>query len=144
MNSGWNLSGPLSLQCVSSSFWQGQNEELFDSVGCVQFLMRLLGSSPPQPPKKSSFSIGNKLAGLGTRMKTGSAGMAAVDQGGAAVVAEVHELFAREEKIDDNQDEWSGYLLGQELTAKWLALLTLEKACLSTVVLEGKICTPAL
>ncbi|CAM6037527.1 unnamed protein product [Sphagnum compactum] len=130
---------PLALAAAAVLYFlalDGQNEELFDSVGCVQFLMRLLGSSPPQPPKKSSFSIGNKLAGLGTRMKTGSAGMAAVDQGGAAVVAEVHELFAREEKIDDNQDEWSGYLLGQELTAKWLALLTLEKACLSTVVLE--------
>ncbi|CAK9251932.1 unnamed protein product [Sphagnum jensenii] len=132
---------PLALAAAAVLYFlalDGQNEELFDSVGCVQFLMRLLGSSPPQPPKKSSFSIGNKLAGLGTRMKTGSAGMAAVDQGGAAVVAEVHELFAREEKIDDNQDEWSGYLLGQELTAKWLALLTLEKACLSTVVLEDK------
>jgi len=117
--------------------WQGQNEELFDSTGCVQFLMRLLGSSLPQPPKKSLFSNGNKLAGLGARMKTGNAGMAALDQGGAAVVAEVHKLFAREEKTDNSQDEGCGYLLGQELTAKWLALLTLEKACLSTVVLEG-------
>ncbi|CAM6037028.1 unnamed protein product [Sphagnum compactum] len=114
----------------------GQNEELFDSTGCVQFLMRLLGSSLPQPPKKSLFRTGNKLAGLGARMKTGKAGMAALDEGGAAVAAEVHKLFAREEKTDNSQDEVCGYLLGQELIAKWLALLTLEKACLSTIVLE--------
>ncbi|CAM6009739.1 unnamed protein product [Sphagnum balticum] len=130
---------PLALAAAAVLYFlalDGQNEELFDSTGCVQFLMRLLGSSLPQPPKKSLFSIGNKLAGLGARMKTGNAGMAALDQGGAAVVAEVHELFAREEKTDNSQDEGCGYLLGQELTAKWLALLTLEKACLSTVVLE--------
>ncbi|CAK9883224.1 unnamed protein product [Sphagnum jensenii] len=130
---------PLALAAAAVLYFlalDGQNEELFDSTGCVQFLMRLLGSSLPQPPKKSLFSNGNKLAGLGARMKTGNAGMAALDQGGAAVVAEVHKLFAREEKTDNSQDEGCGYLLGQELTAKWLALLTLEKACLSTVVLE--------
>lgn len=105
--------------------------------------MRLLGSSLPQPAKKIPTTVGNKLAGLGAKLKISSVSTGGLDQGGAAVVAEVHQLFAKEEKSPFGhlkQDDESGYLLGQEVTSKWLALLTLEKACISTVVLEGIHC----
>lgn len=119
---------------------QGQNEELFDSAACVRFLMGLLGSSLSRPVKKPLSTVGNKLAGLGNRLKSGSLG-SGVDKGGAAVVAEVHQLFAKDEKNPFghlNKDDTSGFLLGQEVSSKWLALLTVEKACISPVVLEGK------
>jgi hypothetical protein len=131
----------LQLFINNSFLCQGQNEELFDSVECVRFLMGLLGSSLYRPTKKASSTIGNKLAGLGSKLK-GSTHATGVDQGGAAVVAEVHQLFAKEERSPFghlNKDEGSGYLLGQEVTSKWLALLTLEKACMSTVVLDGNL-----
>lgn len=102
--------------------------------------MGLLGSSLSRPVKKSLSTVGNKLAGLGHRLKNGSIG-SGVDKGGAAVVAEVHQLFAKDEKNPFghlNKDATSGFLLGQEVSSKWLALLTVEKACISPVVLEGK------
>jgi hypothetical protein len=101
--------------------------------------MGLLGSSLSRPVKKSLSTVGNKLAGLGHRLKSGSIG-SGVDKGGAAVVAEVHQLFAKDEKNPFghlSKDATSGFLLGQEVSAKWLALLTVEKACISPVVLEG-------
>lgn len=134
-----------SLHCVITVvaclwFYQGQNEELFDSAACVRFLMGLLGSSLSRPANKAVSTIGNKLAGLGFRLKSGSVGTG-VDKAGAAVVAEVHQLFAKDEKSPFghlNKDATSGFLLGQEVSSKWLALLTVEKACISPVVLEGK------
>jgi hypothetical protein len=106
----------------------------------VRFLMGLLGSSLSRPANKAVSTIGNKLAGLGFRLKSGSVGTG-VDKAGAAVVAEVHQLFAKDEKSPFghlNKDATSGFLLGQEVSSKWLALLTVEKACISPVVLEGK------
>lgn len=134
-----------SLHCVltfMACLWlyQGQNEELFDSASCVRFLMGLLGSSLSRPANKASSTVGNKLAGLAFRLKSGNVS-SGVDKAGAAVVAEVHQLFAKDEKSPFghlNKDETSGFLLGQEVSSKWLALLTVEKACISPVVLEGK------
>lgn len=119
---------------------QGQNEELFDSAACVRFLMGLLGSSLSRPVKKTSSTGGSKLSELGFRSKIGISG-SGVDKSGAAVVAEVHQLFAKDEKNPFsylNKDSESGFLLGQEISSKWLALLTVEKACISPVVLDGK------
>lgn len=141
-----DLNWSASLHCVMAVvdflwLYQGQNEELFDSAACVRFLMGLLGSSLARPASKALSTVGSKLAGLGFKLKSASVG-SGVDKAGAAVVAEVHQLFAKDEKSPFghlNKDATSGFLLGQEVSSKWLALLTVEKACISPVVLDGNL-----
>lgn len=122
---------------------QSPDEDLLDSGPCIKFLMRLLGPGVPQRPERSRglSSIGAKLMKLsaGSSMRKGAtSGLQALDAGEMSVRAKVEQLFGRNKGVGNRQDDHTGWLHGEEVSSKWLALLTLEKACISTVVLEGK------
>lgn len=114
-----------------------------DSEPCVRFLMKLLGAQSSQPVvKKGLGAIGSRLAAFAkaTVPRSGTS-VVGVDRG-AAVVTKVRELFKSLQEHGTGRGSLSdenGILQGEEISSKWLALLTLEKACISTVVLEGGI-----
>lgn len=95
-------------------FYQGQNEELFDFVVCVRFLMGLLGFFFFWLVSKVLLMVGNKLVGFGFRLKSGSVGLG-VDKVGVVVVVEVYQLFVKDERSFFgylNKDVMSGFLFG--------------------------------
>ncbi|KAL3685661.1 hypothetical protein R1sor_003683 [Riccia sorocarpa] len=135
----------LSLAAAAVLFFlasDSQDEDLLDSPACVRFLMKLLGTSPSEPVvKKSLTALGSRLAALSktTLQKSNSVLHLSADRGGAAVVAKIRALFKSSPEHSPGSPlshEENGMLPGEEINSKWLALLTLEKACLSTVVLE--------
>jgi hypothetical protein len=122
---------------------QSQDEDLLDSEACVLFLMKLLGSQAAQPVAKKGFSaLGSRLAAFAKNTVPKSAtSLISVDRG-AAVETKVRELFKSLQEHGTGKgsaNEENGIMQGEEISAKWLALLTLEKACISTVILEGRV-----
>ncbi|KAJ7285501.1 hypothetical protein O6H91_Y329900 [Diphasiastrum complanatum] len=119
----------------------GQDEELLGSAICIRFLLKLLSSEYQAHVAENTSTFGMKLASLSsklTRQKV-NASSTGLDQGGTSVIAKVKALFAslKERSTGEGmQDAEQEQFSGDELSSKWLALLTLEKACLSTVVLE--------
>ncbi|BBM98158.1 wings apart-like protein [Marchantia polymorpha subsp. ruderalis] len=117
-----------------------QDEDLLDSPSCVRFLMKLLGTRPSEPVvKKGLTAIGSRLAALSKSSLLKSNTTFSADRGGGAVVTKIRALFKSLPEHGaglGNTSEENGMLPGEEINSKWLALLTLEKACLSTVVLE--------
>lgn len=119
----------------------GQDEDFFDSSDCIQFLMKLLGTCHPPLYEKKISSLGSKLLGLGSKLRTSKVerSCTGIDQGGAHVVDKVNYLLSSMKGLGDGNlkpDDQSACLPTDTLSSQWLALLTLEKACLSTVVLE--------
>lgn len=116
----------------------GQDEQLLDSAVCIKFLLKLLFSSIPEPSEKKA-SLGRKLLGVTTNSSMSKAPVSGVDRGGVAITVKVQKLLSSMREIhvgNGDQDEDRDCFQFQELNSKWLALLTLEKACLSTVALE--------
>lgn len=103
--------------------------------------MKLLGTRPSEPVvKKGLTAIGSRLAALSKSSLLKSNTTFSADRGGGAVVTKIRALFKSLPEHGaglGNTSEENGMLPGEEINSKWLALLTLEKACLSTVVLEG-------
>ncbi|CAM6087321.1 unnamed protein product [Calypogeia fissa] len=134
---------PLALAAAAVLYLlaiDSQDEDLLDSEPCVRFLMKLLGTQSSQPVVKKGLSaFGSKLAAFAkATVPRSGISVGGVDRG-AAVVSKVRELFKSLQEQGTgrgNLSEENGILQGEEISSKWLALLTLEKACISTVVLE--------
>lgn len=116
----------------------GQDEHLLDSAICIKFLLKLLLPSLPETSEKKG-SLGSKILGVtasSSLLKVSSSGS---DHGGVAIISKVRKLLSSMKEIhtrSGDEDRDGDNFSGQELNSKWLALLTLEKACLSTVALE--------
>lgn len=119
----------------------GQDEDFLDSPACIHFLMKLLGPSCPPVQEKRLSVLGSRLLALGSHAKSNRAEVSTtgVDQGGTLVVDKVKYLLSTMKEWRDEilkPDYQSASFPGEALSSEWLVLLTFEKACLSTVVLE--------
>ncbi|KAK9092454.1 hypothetical protein Syun_027365 [Stephania yunnanensis] len=112
-----------------------QDEHLLESPTCIRFLLKLLRSSASITPDDKVPSIGSKLLAL--RRDTGRLGdqSKSSDSNSNAIVSKVQEiLLSCKALLLKNKD---GDGMGRpELSSKWIALLTIEKGCVSTVSLE--------
>ncbi|XP_068645465.1 wings apart-like protein 1 isoform X2 [Aristolochia californica] len=113
----------------------GQDDHLLDSPPCVHFLLKLL--NPP-----TADSIDGKVANIGGKLLSvcrdpGSLrGMAKrLDSSSGAIISKVQEILLSYKEIKPLTGDNDG-IERPELNSKWIALLTFEKACLSTVSLE--------
>ena len=64
--------------------------------------------------------------------------MKGLDSSSSAIMSKVHAILlnCKELKSGNGDDDVIGR---SELSSKWISLLTMEKACLSTVSFEGKL-----
>lgn len=64
--------------------------------------------------------------------------MKGLDSSSSAIMSKVHAILlnCKELKSGNEDDDVTGR---PELSSKWISLLTMEKACLSTVSFEGKV-----
>eukprot|EP00250_Pteridium_aquilinum_P009658 c18835_g1_i1 orf=139-2943(+) len=121
--------------------YDGQDEDFVDSPECIQFLMKLLDPVCRSVHDKRLSRLGSRLLALGTNSKSNKveAHLTVLDQGGLLLVNKVKHLLSTMKGRSDGTlklDDQSASFPAEVLSSEWLVLLTLEKACLSTVVLE--------
>ncbi|XP_062205330.1 wings apart-like protein 1 isoform X2 [Phragmites australis] len=110
-----------------------QDNHLLDSETCVLFLLKLL-NPPVNAVDAKAPSIGSKLLGISKFHMLNSSNKDA-DSSSEDILSKVEEILisCKEIKPLDRDDKRT---TRPELCSKWLALLTMEKACLSAVALE--------
>lgn len=80
--------------------------------------------------------IGRKLLALRNDADVCRETMKRVDSSSVAIVSKVQEILVSCKELKSSGENDSG--VGRpELCPKWIALLTMEKACLTTISLEG-------
>ncbi|KAG6691064.1 hypothetical protein I3843_10G047000 [Carya illinoinensis] len=121
------------LFCVLAS--DGQDDHLLESPNCIRFLIKLLKPMVSMSDEDKAPKIGRKLLSLCNVADICRDKMKRLDSSYVAIVSKVQEVLAscKELKSSCADDGGIGRL---ELCPKWIALLTMEKACLTTVSLE--------
>ncbi|KAJ4975736.1 hypothetical protein NE237_000842 [Protea cynaroides] len=113
----------------------GQDDHLLDSPTCIHFLLKLLEPQLADTTVKKAPTIGSKLLALHKDPGVLRHATKISDSTSTAIILKVHELLlsCKEIKVINVENDVVGR---PELSPKWIALLTLEKACLSAVSLE--------
>ncbi|GMI72290.1 Wings apart-like protein 1 [Hibiscus trionum] len=115
----------------------GQDERLLESPGCIRFLLKLLKPVIPTAKETKTGKIGYKLLALhkdvGISRNTSTTKV--LDSSSAAIISKVEEILVSCKEMKSTCGIDSG-LKRPELSPKWVALLILEKACLSKISLE--------
>ncbi|PKU65692.1 uncharacterized protein LOC110106049 isoform X1 [Dendrobium catenatum] len=110
-----------------------EDHSLLDSPTCVHFLLKLL-STPMESVEKKTMNIGLDLLEIPKPQTVDSANKG-VDSTCRAIISKVKELLLSCNEIQTGSDNDDGMKI-PELSSKWIALLIMEKACLSSVSFE--------
>ncbi|KAF3451508.1 hypothetical protein FNV43_RR07603 [Rhamnella rubrinervis] len=113
----------------------GQDEHLLESPSCVRFLIRLLKPIVSAATEDKVPKIGCKLLALRTGADIVQNTTKKVDSSSAAIFSKVDEILVSCKEIKPSCGDDTG-IVRPELCPKWISLLTMEKACLSTISLE--------
>ncbi|KAL1567356.1 wings apart-like protein 2 isoform X1 [Salvia divinorum] len=113
----------------------GQDEHLLYSPNSVRFLIKLLKPLSPAASKEKSQPIGSKLLGLCKDAGYSQNSAKETDSTSTEIMLMVREILADCKEIQpvDNID---GEKQEPELNPKWISLLTIEKACSSSITIE--------
>ncbi|XP_057797430.1 wings apart-like protein 2 [Salvia miltiorrhiza] len=114
----------------------GQDEHLLYSPSSIRFLIKLLKPLSPTASKEKSQPIGSKLLGLCKNAGYPQNSAKETDSTSTEILLMVREILVdcKEMKPVDNID---GEKQEPELNPKWISLLTIEKACSSSITIEG-------
>lgn len=126
-----NLASAALLYALTSD---GQDEHLLESPSCIKFLIRLLKPVVSTATEEKVPKIGCKLLALSMGSGILKTSKETVDRGAGEILSKVHEILLSCKELKSSYGN-SG-MRKQELSPKWIALLTIEKACLSTISLE--------
>ncbi|XVF27668.1 hypothetical protein REPUB_Repub14bG0128500 [Reevesia pubescens] len=113
----------------------GQDEHLLESPTCIRFLIKLLKPVIPTAKENKTGKVGFKLLALRKDADISRDTTKVLDSSSAAIISKVEEILVSCKEIKSRCGDDSG-LKRPELSPKWIALLTLEKACLSKISLE--------
>ncbi|XWS12679.1 hypothetical protein CRYUN_Cryun37aG0110900 [Craigia yunnanensis] len=113
----------------------GQDEHLLESPSCIRFLIRLLKPVIPTAKENKTGKVGYKLLALSKDADISRDTTKVLDSSSAAIISKVEEILVSCKEMKSRCGDDSG-LRRPELSPKWIALLTLEKACLSKISLE--------
>ncbi|OMO65133.1 Wings apart-like protein [Corchorus olitorius] len=112
----------------------GQDEHLLESPACIRFLIKLLKPVIPTAKENKIGKVGFKLLALRKDADISRDTSKVLDSSSAAIISKVEEILVSCKEMKPRCGDDSG--LRSELNPKWVALLTLEKACLSKISLE--------
>ncbi|MCO5548529.1 hypothetical protein L7F22_001989 [Adiantum nelumboides] len=121
--------------------YDGQDEEFLESPACIRFLLKLMAPASSLPQDKRLSLLGSRLLALGSHSKPikVETDSAMLDKGGILLVNKVKHLLSTMKGQNDGifkLDSLGAPFAGGVLSSESLVLLTLERACLSTLVLE--------
>ncbi|KAL6191612.1 hypothetical protein ACLB2K_038002 [Fragaria x ananassa] len=113
----------------------GQDDPLLESPSCINFLIRFCKPIVTNITEDKAPKIGRKLLALRLSADISHCAPKIIDSNSAAILSKVHKILVtcKEMKPSSTDD---GEMSMPELSPKWIALLTMEKACLSTISLE--------
>ncbi|CBI35691.3 unnamed protein product, partial [Vitis vinifera] len=111
------------------------DDYLLESPTCIRFLLELLKPPMSNATHGKAPSIGIKLLGLRKDADPLRDTNKTIDSSSTAIVHKVQEVLVSCKEIKSSSGDDNG--VGRpELSPKWIALLTMEKACFSTISLE--------
>ncbi|XP_022723242.1 uncharacterized protein LOC111280291 isoform X2 [Durio zibethinus] len=113
----------------------GQDEHLLESPSCIGFLIKLLKPVISTAKENRTEKMGYKLLALQKDADISRDTTKVLDSSSAAIISKVEEILISCKEMKSRCGDDSG-LRRPELSPKWIALLTLEKACLSKISLE--------
>ncbi|THG13481.1 hypothetical protein TEA_016765 [Camellia sinensis var. sinensis] len=113
----------------------GQDDHLLDSPSCIRFMIKLLKPLTSGVTKDETSTIGCKLLALRKDVNIVQDTNKEIDLTSSAIMVKVQEILVscKEMKSSKGNDN---AVRKPELSPKWIALLAMEKACLSTISLE--------
>ncbi|KAL8112997.1 hypothetical protein AgCh_020350 [Apium graveolens] len=135
---GISFDDPPSNLAAAALFYiltsDGQEDRLIDSPSCIRFLMKMVKPLSTNASKVKAPSIGSKLLAL-RKDSSCSQGVNEVESTSNAIFLKVQELLVscKQMKPRDGKDNVKEK---PEMSPKWISLLTMEKACLSTISFE--------
>ncbi|TKY59297.1 Wings apart protein-like [Spatholobus suberectus] len=135
---GLNLDDSPSNLAAATLFYiltsDGQDDHLLESPACVQFLIKLLRPIVSTVIKDKAPKFGSKLLSLRQNDDMLKNMAERPDSSSAAVFSKVKEILVNCKQLKTSQND--SRVERPELCPKWLALLTMEKACLSAISLD--------
>lgn len=117
---------------------QVEDDHLLDSTSCVRFLIKLLNPPIADTVQDKATTIGSRLLGI-PKKSAGTLNMlpTRLDSSSTAIMSKVLDILVNSKEIKKASGDVDG-IDRPELSSKWLVLLTMEKACTSTVSFEGR------
>ncbi|GBG61196.1 hypothetical protein CBR_g19729 [Chara braunii] len=138
----------LALACAAILYFlaaDGRDDDMIDSTVCIRFLLQLLSLTPKDSGNSPPAAVGGVVSGFGRGKgeKDKRRVHLKADKAGDAVIAKISALFGKRQPEKwggppGDADGSDGKL--DNLSSRWLALLTLERACAPAVVLEQDGC----
>nr|XP_016440924.1 PREDICTED: uncharacterized protein LOC107766628 [Nicotiana tabacum] len=109
----------------------GGDDRLLDSPSCIRFLIKLLKPVGAPAPIAKAPTIGSKLLAMRLDADVSQDCVKGLDSTSSSIICKVQEVLVscKEIKPNDGHDR-------PELNPKWISLLTMAKACLSTISIE--------
>ncbi|XP_039070342.1 wings apart-like protein 1 isoform X2 [Hibiscus syriacus] len=136
---GLNLDDtPSSLAAVALFYvltTDGQDGSLLKSPSCIRFLLKLLKPVIPMAKETKTGKIGYKLLALHKDVGISRNTTKVLNSSSADIISKVEEILVSCKEMKSICGD-SSDLKRPELSQKWIALLILEKACLSKNSLE--------
>ncbi|XP_074307658.1 wings apart-like protein 2 [Silene latifolia] len=112
-----------------------QDSYLVDSTPSIRFLLKLLKPVVPETVANKAPSISQKLLGLRKDMLIPHDIPGKIDTSSTAIAEKVLESLVSFKDLKASIAE-KGNMSRPELNSNWVSLLTMEKACLSTISIE--------
>ncbi|KAJ6333563.1 hypothetical protein OIU77_009435 [Salix suchowensis] len=113
----------------------GQDEHLLESPTCIRFLIKLLKPIFSTATEDKTRNIGSKLLALRKDSDILRDPSKLADSSSSAIAAKVQEILVNCKDMKSHSGDDSR-MERPELTSKWIALLSMEKACLSKISFE--------
>ncbi|KAL1095356.1 hypothetical protein V6Z11_D06G150800 [Gossypium hirsutum] len=113
----------------------GQDDQLLESPCCIRFLMKILKPIIPPAKENKTEKVGFKLLALRKDANVSRDTIKVLDSSSAAIISKVEEILVSCKEMKSRCGDDSD-VRRPELSPKWIALLTLEKACLSRISIE--------
>ncbi|XP_047311632.1 wings apart-like protein 1 isoform X2 [Impatiens glandulifera] len=110
-----------------------QDDQLLDSASSIQFLMKLLKPVAYASCNKTAPNIGWKLLALRKNIEVLQNSGKELDSTTSAITLKVQELLVSCKEMKSGSNDTTRK---PELSPKWMALFTIEKACLTTISLQ--------
>ncbi|CAN4078973.1 unnamed protein product [Withania somnifera] len=112
----------------------GGDDHLIDSPSCIRFLIKLLKPVSAPASIAKAPTIGSKLLAMRLDADVSQETVKGLDSTSFSIIRKVQEVLfsCKEIKPNDGNDGHDR----PELNPKWISLLTMAKACLSTISIE--------
>ncbi|GAB2301167.1 hypothetical protein Dimus_035200 [Dionaea muscipula] len=136
---GLNLDDSTSNLAAAALFYiltnDGQDDYPLDSPSCINFLLKLLKQLVDDPPEDKAPAMGHRLLAFRKDVHVEQGTTTRLDTSSAAIISKVKEILMDCKDMKASNENDVG-IPRPELNARWIALLTIEKASLSTISIE--------